>query len=116
MDMSQTVESKDISSLEQTIAELLASVAAEEISLANLINATAETIQTLSCLISNSNHHSQAKEIDYLYKSITKTLETVIMKEWILSKKLDNIFEIITDSNEKNKIKSKSKNKKYKNE
>jgi hypothetical protein len=108
MDMPQIAESKDNSSIEETISDLLVSAAAEEIALANLMNATAETIQALATMISNPDIHSQTKDINFLCKSINKTLETVIMKEWILSKKLDNIFDIMIDYNSKMKKRKKN--------
>lgn len=97
MDMSQKEEVKANSSMDEILAELLKSVSAEEFALANLMNATAETLQALATIIANAEVNNQKKQVNFLCKSINKTLETVIMKEWILAKKLDNIFEIIDD-------------------
>lgn len=79
--------------LYQTIIDLLDSIALEEIALSHLLNAEAEKIQKFLC------HTSSCTPTDILLEfnvGVNETLETVIMKEWLLLRKLEKVTRFFT--------------------
>jgi hypothetical protein len=80
---------------QEVIIDLLESIAFEEVALSHILNAEAEKIQAFvgSCLDfpTKPNNH----EIIKFNKSVQDLIETVVMKEWLLLKKLDNVMELI---------------------
>lgn len=74
--------------LYHTIIDLLDSIALEEIALSHLLNAEAEKIQYFI------GHISSCTPADVLIDFnavVNETLETVIMKEWLLLRKLEKV-------------------------
>lgn len=74
--------------LYHTIIDLLDSIALEEIALSHLLNAEAEKIQHFI------GHISSCIPADVLIDFsvvVNETLETVIMKEWLLLRKLEKV-------------------------
>ena len=94
MSMPQIPEEKHRPCLKETVIDLLESIALEEIALSHLVNAEAEKTQTFVCMAKDK--HSCHKEKDFLEfnESIRRIIDTVIMKEWILLKKLENVLQI----------------------
>jgi hypothetical protein len=80
---------------QEAIIDLLESIALEEVALSHILNAEAEKIQAFvgNCLdfpTKPSNH-----EIIKFNKSVQDLIETIVMKEWLLLKKLENVMELI---------------------
>lgn len=74
--------------LHQTIIDLLDSIALEEVALSHVLNAEAEKIQQFI------RHISSCTPTDILIDFnivVNETLETVLMKEWLLLRKLENV-------------------------
>lgn len=74
--------------LHQTIIDLLDSIALEEIALSHLLNAEAEKIQQFIRHISSCTPTNTVIDFNVV---VNETLETVIMKEWLLLRKLENV-------------------------
>ncbi|ANB61370.1 hypothetical protein [Anoxybacteroides amylolyticum] len=79
----------------EVIIDLLESIALEEVALSHILNAEAEKIQAFvgKCLDfpTKPNNH----EILTFNKSVQSLLETVVMKEWLLLKKLEDVLEFL---------------------
>ena len=77
--------------LYHTIIDLLESIALEEMALSHLLKAEAEKIQHFI------NHASSCTPPDVLIDFnvlVNETLETVVMKEWLLLRKLEKVTRI----------------------
>lgn len=74
--------------LHHTIIDLLDSIALEEIALSHLLNAEAEKIQHFICHISSCTPSDVLIDFNVV---VNETLETVIMKEWLLLRKLEKV-------------------------
>ncbi|WP_238941729.1 hypothetical protein [Bacillus sp. REN10] len=85
----------------EVIIDLLESIALEEIALSHILNAEAEKIQAFvgECLDfpTKPNNH----EIIKFNKSVQSLIETVVMKEWLLLKKLESVMELIPSHHSK---------------
>jgi hypothetical protein len=80
---------------QEVIIDLLESIALEEVALSHILNAEAEKIQAFvgDCLDfpTKPNNH----EIIKFNKSVHDLIETIVIKEWLLLKKLENVMELI---------------------
>lgn len=79
--------------LEKTVIDLLESIALEEIALSHLLNAESEKIQTFLCKFlecKKANH----MELIYFNKTVNSTLTTIVMKEFLLLRKLETTLQI----------------------
>lgn len=74
--------------LHLTIIDLLDSIALEEVALSHLLNAEAEKIQQFLRLVSSCTHPDVVIDFSVI---VNETLETVIMKEWLLLRKLEKV-------------------------
>lgn len=74
--------------LHHTLIDLLDSIALEEIALSHLLNAEAEKIQHFICHISSCTPPDVLIDFNVV---VNETLETVIMKEWLLLRKLEKV-------------------------
>ncbi len=74
--------------LYHTIIDLLDSIALEEIALSHLLNAEAEKIQHFIAHISSCTPPDVLIDFNVV---VNETLETVIMKEWLLLRKLEKV-------------------------
>lgn len=83
--------------MHEVTIDLLESIALEEIALSHIMNAEAEKIQAFvgECLDFPTDPTN--KEIIKFNKGVNRLLETVVMKEWLLLKKLENVLEIYDD-------------------
>lgn len=81
--------------LKDVLLDLLKSIAREENALAHLIKAEADKIEAFVGKNCDFPTHPSNDEIIELNRSVTKLLETIIMKEWLLLKKLEDILEFI---------------------
>jgi hypothetical protein len=85
----------DKHSLNHVLFDLIKSVATEEEALALLIQAEADKIQAFIGKHSDFPTKPCNKEILDLNRSVTQMLETIVMKEWLLLKKLERTLEVI---------------------
>jgi len=74
--------------LHQTIIDLLDSIALEEIALSHLLNAEAEKIKQFIRHISSCTPTDTVIDFNVV---VNETLETIIMKEWLLLRKLEKV-------------------------
>jgi hypothetical protein len=74
--------------LYHTIIDLLESIALEETALSHLLNAEAEKIQHFICHISSCTPPDVLIDFNVV---VNETLETIIMKEWLLLRKLEKV-------------------------
>jgi hypothetical protein len=94
MSMPQIPENCHRPEIDQAIIDLLESIALEEISLSHILNAEAERIQAF--VGKNQEFPTSPSNIEILHfnKSTSSLLDTIIMKEWILYKKLLATLEV----------------------
>lgn len=71
---------------------LLISIAMEEIGLSHLVNAEAEKIQYILGTLPGVTHRGTFGEVLAVNKDVRATIGDVILKEMLLQKKLDSIF------------------------
>lgn len=79
--------------LEQTVVDLLESIALEEISLSHILNAEAESIQAFLCKFLECEK-SDLTELISFNKTVNSTLSTIVMKEFLLLRKLETTLQI----------------------
>ncbi|MFF2448929.1 hypothetical protein ACFVSW_17750 [Neobacillus sp. NPDC058068] len=89
------MDDHDKHSLNHVLFDLIKSVANEEEALALLIEAEADKIQAFIGTHSEFPTKPSNKEILDLNRSVTQMLETIVMKEWLLLKKLERTLEAI---------------------
>lgn len=94
MSMPQIPEAKNRPNLKETVIDLLESIALEEIALSHIINAEAEKIQAFVGKDLNFPITSSGADIIKFNQAINQMMDTLIMKEWILYKKLDKVMQI----------------------
>jgi len=75
----------------ETYIDLLESIALEETALSHLLNAEAEKIQYFICRISSCTPPEVLIDFNVV---VNETLETIIMKEWLLLRKLEKVSRI----------------------
>lgn len=80
----------------ETISLLLSSIAMSELSIAHILNAEAEKMQSF---IHYANHSHCIKTKDYLRfnNSVSKLMEDVNMEQWLGLNKMDRVISLIED-------------------
>lgn len=94
MAMPQIPESKHRPNLENTVIDLLESIAYEELALSNIINSEAEKVLAFVGKESNFPLCSSSSDIIEFNLTTNNMMETIIMKEWLLLRKLDKVSHI----------------------
>ena len=94
MSMPRIPKAKHRPTLEETIIDLLESIALEEISLSHLMNAEAEKVQAFIGKDADFPFCSNYKEIITFNQSVNQLMDTMVMKEWLLLKKLEHVRKI----------------------
>lgn len=94
MSMPQIPEEKHRPSLQETVIDLLESIALEEIAIAHLLNAEAEKTQALVSKLFHDDSPSLVNDLVKCNKATCKIVDTVIIKEWLLLKKMETVLEI----------------------
>ncbi len=94
MSMPQIPEGKNRPSLKNTIIDLLESIALEEMALSHLVNAEAEKIQALTSNSVKYQNTANSNDILKFNQQSNQMIETIVMKEWLLLKKLDKITQL----------------------
>ncbi|AWP26743.1 hypothetical protein ACXFAU_19750 [Paenibacillus glucanolyticus] len=79
---------------DEVVIDLLKSIAMEENAIAHLLHAEAEKIQAFV-----GHHHSISGEPSHadiikLSSQVSKLLDVIVMKEWLLLRKLENVMEL----------------------
>lgn len=110
MTMPQFPEVKNRPSLKETVIDLLESIAVEETAIANIIRAEAKKISAF--LGEKGNFPTNPSNVDIVNfnQGISRILETVLMKEWILLKKLETVLQIDSSYFEGKKDRSEAPN------
>jgi len=84
--------------LEKTVIDLLESIALEEIALSHLLNAEAEKIQSFLCKFLECEKADHMELISF-NKTVNSTLSTIVMKEFLLLRKLETTLQITEEKN-----------------
>ncbi|MDP4147723.1 MAG: hypothetical protein Q8936_25195 [Bacillota bacterium] len=79
---------------EEIIAQLMESIVKEEIALANLISSEADKINAFVGENSDFPTSPTNQEIVAFNQSIHRIIESILMKEWLLLKKLETVISI----------------------
>ena len=77
----------------EVVLDLLASIALEEMALSHLMNAEAEKIQGFVGKCLDFPTKPTNEDIIYFNKVVNQFLETIVMKEWLLLRKLENVLD-----------------------
>ncbi|SES10907.1 hypothetical protein [Salipaludibacillus aurantiacus] len=96
--------------LDETVIDLLESIALEEVALSHLLNAEAEKIQAFLCKFHKCDK-ADYKELISFNRTVNSTLSSIVMKEFLLLRKLETTLQI-TDEKDCPKKDKKDKHKK----
>lgn len=92
MGMPEIPDGKNRPNIDETIIDLLESIALEEMSIAHILNAEGEKLQALvkrfSC------HELTFCELQTSCHSVNSMINSLIMKEWLLTSKLQTVLTI----------------------
>lgn len=94
MSMPQIPEEKNRPSLCEVTIDLLKSVALEETALSHILNAEGERSQALVKKYEHGCCELTYEELDGSVRQTERMLNAIIMKEWLLLKKLETAYEI----------------------
>ncbi len=98
MGMPQVPDRDHIPSIEEVVIQILESIALEELAMAHVINAEGEKMQALV------RHMNECDvSCDYIsnaFKNTNSTINSLIMKEWVMLSKLNTALEIYTKFDE----------------
>ncbi|WP_028987877.1 hypothetical protein [Thermicanus aegyptius] len=83
---------KSMPTMKEVIIDLLHSIALEEIALSHLLNAESEKIQAFVGKKLDFPTCPTNAEIAKFNRETSKFLEVIVMKEWLLLRKLENII------------------------
>ncbi len=92
MGMPQVPERDCLPSMNEVVAQILESIALEELAMAHIMNAEGEKMQALVQMLHSGNICCDC--IQSLFKSTNTTLNNLIMKEWIMFNKLNTALEV----------------------
>ncbi|MFD2329656.1 hypothetical protein ACFSR7_10420 [Cohnella sp. GCM10020058] len=82
-------------SLDQVVVDLLKSIALEETALAHLLNAEAEQMRALAHQGQHAaSHRARCELMAQAGRQSVRLLDAVVMKEWLLLRKLDNTLDL----------------------
>lgn len=92
MGMPEIPEGKNRPSLDNTIIDLLESIALEEMAIAHIMNAEGEKLQEI---IKKYNHKDICScNLEQSFKNSRSMVNSLIMKEWLLLVKMNSILEL----------------------
>lgn len=94
MSMPQIPEEKYRPNLCEVTIDILKSVALEETALSHILNAEGERCQAMVKKFECCKHEISLCELNESIRQAEKMLNTIIMKEWLLLRKLETAFEI----------------------
>jgi hypothetical protein len=91
---------------EETIIDLMESIALEEIALSHILNAEAEKIQAFVGKDLNFPTCPSNSQILQFNCSVNQLFDSIVMKEWLLLRKFQNVMEFAGKGHETIKVKS----------
>jgi hypothetical protein len=94
MSMPQIPEGKFRPNQCEVIIDLLESIALEEIALSHLIKAESEKIQAFVGKHHNFPSCPNTQEIIKFNQGVHRLIDVVVMKEWLLLRKLENVMDL----------------------
>lgn len=77
----------------QVVVDLLKSVALEETAIAHLMNAEAEKLKLLLAQSACVSFHNRQKILAQVGKQTLQLLDMIIMKEWLLLRKIEHTLD-----------------------
>jgi len=92
MSLPEIPEVKFRPTMKEVIIDLLESIALEEIALSHLLNAEAEKIQAFTGKKLDFPTCPSNMEIAKFNQQTSKFLEVIVMKEWLLLRKLEDVL------------------------
>lgn len=95
--------SRDGQTIDDTIVELMDSIAKEEIALSNLLNSESKKIDAFVGKNFDFPTCPSNEQILSFNKSVHKITEAVLMKEWLLYQKLITVIDLNDNNKEKHK-------------
>ncbi|MCH5586709.1 hypothetical protein MK805_17400 [Shimazuella sp. AN120528] len=95
MSIPQIPDGKHRPSFSEVIIDLLESIALEEIALAHLINAEAEKVQAFVGKNLDFPTRPSNVEINKFNNEVFKLIDVIVMKEWLLLRKFENVIHCI---------------------
>lgn len=78
----------------EVVIDLLKSIAMEETALSHLVNAEAEKIQAFVGRKKDFPFNPSVKEIMAFNSQVFKIMDVVVMKEWLLLRKMKDVLEM----------------------
>ncbi|MEK3787678.1 hypothetical protein [Paenibacillus sp. FSL K6-1230] len=96
MSMPQIPEERFRPSKEEVVIDLLKSIAMEETAISHILNAEAEKIQAFVGKNLDFPGCPTTKEIIRFNAQVFKVIDVVVMKEWLLLRKMENAMELET--------------------
>lgn len=97
MSMPEVPNQKFRPSLKEVVIDLLESIALEEIALSHLLNAEAEKIQSFVGKGKDFPTCPSTSEIIQFNHETSKFLEVIVMKEWLLLRKLEDVVDLLNE-------------------
>lgn len=92
---------RDGHTMEDTILDLMDSIAKEEKAIAHLLDSESKKIEAFVGCEFNFPTTPTNQEILHFNKSIHRIVEAVLMKEWLLYKKLETVIGVKEDYDDK---------------
>ncbi len=92
MGMPQVPERENLPDIEAVVIQILEAVALEELAMAHIINAEGEKLQALVKQLNQCDNFSD--NILDAFKVTNTTINSLIMKEWIMLNKINTALEI----------------------
>ena len=89
MGMPQIPDGKNRPNMDEVIIDLLESIALEEMAISHILNAEGEKLQ--SVISSYKNNQTNICGLTKVTNNVNQTISNLIMKEWLLLSKFNNI-------------------------
>lgn len=81
-------------SKDEVVIDLLKSIAMEETAIAHILNAEAEKIRAFVGTEMNFPGAASGQDIARFNRQICKIIDVLVMKEWLLLRKLEDVIEL----------------------
>lgn len=99
MSMPTIPEGKHRPNFNEVIIDLLESIALEEMAISHLINAEAEKVQAFVGKDLNFPTCPTNREINLFNHEVHKLVDRIVMKEWLLLRKLEDVINLMVSTN-----------------
>ncbi len=94
MSMPKIPEEKFRPSLNEVLIDILKSIALEETALSHILNAEGEKNQLIIQKLEKCKDPKAIKELNNSMKQTEKIINTILMKEWLLLRKMETVSDI----------------------